>query len=131
MSGIKVYYNEHDRQAAAWLRELIKEGVITNGTVDERSIEDVVPAELAEFDRCHFFAGVGVWDYALIHAVWPGGERVWTGSCPCQPFSAAGKKEAIADRRHLWPVWSKLIYEARPQVVIGEQVSSSEVVGSQ
>lgn len=35
------YYNEHDPQAAAWLRELIKHGHIAPGDVDERSIEDV------------------------------------------------------------------------------------------
>jgi len=26
-------------------------------------------------------------------------QRVWTGSCPCQPFSVAGKG---SDKRHLW-----------------------------
>jgi DNA (cytosine-5)-methyltransferase 1 len=35
------YYNEHDPFAAAWLRELIKAGLIAPGIVDERSIEDV------------------------------------------------------------------------------------------
>lgn len=32
------YYNEHDRQAAAWLRELIKAELIPPGEVDERDI---------------------------------------------------------------------------------------------
>lgn len=40
------YYNEIDPFAAAWLRELIKEGLIAPGFVDERSIEDVRPDEL-------------------------------------------------------------------------------------
>lgn len=125
------YYNEHDKSAAAWLRELIKEGVVTDGEVDERSIEDVVPAELAEFDRCHFFAGIGVWDYALTRAGWPDREfagQVWTGSCPCQPFSAAGKGVGFADERHLWPAWFHLIEQCRPGVIFGEQVSSKDTL---
>ena len=32
------YYNEIDPSAAAWLRELIKAGLIAPGIVDERSI---------------------------------------------------------------------------------------------
>ena len=36
MSG--AYYNEFDPMAAAWLRELIKAGLIPDGEVDERSI---------------------------------------------------------------------------------------------
>jgi DNA (cytosine-5)-methyltransferase 1 len=35
------YYNEYDRNAAAWLRELIADGLIPDGVVDERSIVDV------------------------------------------------------------------------------------------
>jgi len=129
MKAIKAYYNEHDKSAAEWLRQLIKEGVITDGTVDERSIEDVVPAELAEFDRCHFFAGVGVWDYALSRAGWRDGDgQVWTGSCPCQPFSAAGKGDGFADERHLWPAWFHLIEQCRPRVIFGEQVSSKDTL---
>lgn len=37
------YYNENDKHAAAWLRELIKRGLIADGVVDERSIEDASP----------------------------------------------------------------------------------------
>jgi hypothetical protein len=54
------YYNEFDPKAAAWLRELIKQGHIADGEVDERRIEDVTPTELAGFTQCHFFAGFGV-----------------------------------------------------------------------
>lgn len=35
------YYNEWDAGAAAWLRELIKQGLIADGVVDDRSIIDV------------------------------------------------------------------------------------------
>ena len=64
----KTYYNEHDPKAAAWLRELIKQGHIAYGDVDERSIEDVSPHELKGYTQCHFFAGIGVWSYALQNA---------------------------------------------------------------
>ena len=37
------YYNEFDPKAAAWIRQLIKNGMITDGVVDERSIIDVEP----------------------------------------------------------------------------------------
>jgi len=53
------YYNEFDPKAAEWLRELIRAGLIAPGEVDERSIEDVTPADLAGFRQCHFFAGIG------------------------------------------------------------------------
>ena len=84
------YYNEHDAKAAAWMRELIKEGLIADGDVDERSIVDVQPGDLAGYTQCHWFAGIGGWSLALRLAGWPDDRPVWTGSCPCQPFSSAG-----------------------------------------
>lgn len=115
------YYNEHDRQKAAWLRHLIEEGAIARGVVDERSIEAVQPEDLHGFTQCHFFAGVGVWSYALRLAGWPDDRPVWTGSCPCGPFSIAGLQEGFADPRHLWPAWFRLIRVRRPDVIFGEQ----------
>lgn len=120
------YYNEFDKKAAAWLRELIKAGHIADGDVDERSIEDVVPSELTGYTQCHFFAGIGVWSYALRQAGWPDDRPVWTGSCPCQPFSAAGKGGGFDDERHLWPAFHHLISQCRPSVVFGEQVASKD-----
>lgn len=120
-----VYYNEIDPQAAAWLRELIKQGHIADGVVDERSIEDITPDELSGFTQCHFFAGIGVWSYALRQAGWPDDRQVWTGSCPCQSFSTAGKGAGFADERHLWPAWHHLISQCRPPVIFGEQVEAA------
>lgn len=110
---------------AAWLRELISAGLIPDGDVDERSITELQPDELRQYTQCHFFAGIGGWSYALQLAGWPADKPVWTGSCPCQPFSGAGKGLAQADERHLWPVFFDLIKECRPDTVFGEQVASA------
>ena len=127
--NMAAYYNEYDPKAAAWLRELIKQGHIADGVVDERSIEDVTPNELLGFTQCHFFAGIGVWSYALRRAGWADDRPVWTGSCPCQPFSAAGKGAGFDDERHLWPAFHHLISQCRPDVVLGEQVASKDGLG--
>ena len=119
------YYNEFDPKSAAWLRDLIGSRLIPNGIVDERSIAEVNPGDLRGYRQCHFFAGIGGWSLALQLAGWPADRPVWTGSCPCQPFSAAGKGLAQADKRHLWPVFFDLIRECRPEHVFGEQVASA------
>jgi len=121
-----VYYNEYDKYAAEWLRNLIAAGHIAPGVVDTRSIEDVHPADLKDFTQCHFFAGIGVWSLALRRAGWPDDRPVWTGSCPCQPFSAAGQGAGFADERHLWPAFHHLIRQRRPAAVLGEQVASKD-----
>lgn len=120
----EAYYNEIDPFAAQWLRNLIADGHIAPGEVDERSIEDVTPDDLRGFTQCHFFAGIGVWSHSLRLAGWPDDKPVWTGSCPCQPFSAAGKGDGFADERHLWPHFFHLISERRPEHVFGEQVAA-------
>ena len=120
---MNVYYNEIDSKAAHWLRCLIKAGLIPAGDVDERSITELKPEDLRGYGQCHFFAGIGGWPYALQLAGWPNGDQVWTGSCPCQPFSCAGKHLAERDERHLWPAFRSLIAECRPATVFGEQVA--------
>lgn len=123
---MSVYYNENDKKAAAWLRMLIQERVIPEGVVDERSIVDVKARELRGFTQCHFFAGIGGWAEALRLANWPADRPVWTGSCPCQPFSRAGKRLGEADDRHLWPEFRRLITECDPPIVFGEQVAGPD-----
>ncbi|KAA5938665.1 DNA cytosine methyltransferase [Pantoea sp. Bo_2] len=118
------YYNEIDPFAVQWLRNLIDAGRIAPGVVDNRSIEDVTPNDLRGFKQVHLFAGFSVWSLALRCAGWPDNKPVWTASCPCQPFSAAGKGAGFADERHLWPAAHWLIGQCRPVVVLGEQSSS-------
>src|SRR6516225_8452479 len=120
------YYNEIDPFAAQWLRNLIGAGHIAPGYVDERDIRDVKPADLRNYTQCHFFAGIAVWSYALRRAGWPDDRPVWTGSCPCQPFSAAGAGAGFDDKRHLWPHFHWLIQECSPADVFGEQVASKD-----
>lgn len=123
---MSVYYNESDPFAARWLRRLIRRGHIAHGIVDSRPIETVRPSELHGFTQIHLFAGIGGWPYALRLAGWSDSKPVWTGSCPCQPFSSAGKRRGSEDERHLWPVVARLIREHRPRVFFGEQVSSKD-----
>lgn len=123
------YYNEIEPYAAQWLRNLIAAGEIAPGDVDERSIEDVRPDDLRGYTQCHFFAGVGGWSVALRLAQWPDDRPVWTGSCPCQPYSEAGKRKGKADARHLWPAWFRLIRELRPDCILGEQVPEAIKLG--
>lgn len=131
------YYNEFDSGAAAWLRELVKRGLIAPGDVDTRSISEVQPDDLKGYSQCHFFAGIGGWSLALRMAGVSDDQPLWTGSCPCQPFSNAGKRKGdvqweslrvggdfSADPRHLWPDFARLIAERRPSIVLGEQSSS-------
>ena len=125
MNG-RAYYNEIDPFAAAWLRELIAAGHIAPGDVDERSVVDVKPDDVAGYTQCHFFAGIGGWSYALRLAGVPDGSRIWTGSCPCQPLSSAGQRKGHLDERHLWPAFHDLIAERRPSIVFGEQVASKD-----
>ncbi len=120
------YYNEWDGFAANWLRELQKDGHIPAGEVDERSIVNVKPQEVQGYRQAHFFAGIGGWPLALKLAGWPEDEPVWTGSCPCQPFSVAGKARGVGDERHLWPAFHRLIAECHPAVVFGEQTESKD-----
>ena len=126
---MSAYYNEIEPYAAQWLRNLIAKGLIADGEVDTRSIVDVAPDDLRGFTQCHFFAGIGGWSHALRLAGWADDRPVWTGSCPCQPFSVAGKGAGIDDARHLWPHFHHLIASVRPPVVMGEQVAGKAGYG--
>lgn len=122
---MKAYYNENNPHAAAMLRELIADGIIASGYVDERSITEVQPGDVEGYTHCHFFAGIGGWSIALRLAGWDDSRPVWTGSPPCQPFSSAGQQKGYEDDRHLLPAWLDLIGKCHPASVFGEQVASA------
>ena len=119
-------YNDNDTYAAAWSRNLITAGEIAAGVVDERSIRDLKPADVASYRQFHAFSGIGIWSRALRDAGWPDDINVWSGSCPCVPFSSAGRKRGFSDEQHLWPEWFRLISACRPAWIFGEQVSSKD-----
>lgn len=121
------YYNENDPYCVQWLRNLIAEGLIADGDVDGRDIRDVKPEDLRGYRQVHFFAGLGGWSRALRLAEWADDEPAWTGSCPCQPFSVAGKRAGTDDPRHLWPEFRRLVSQRKPTVVFGEQVAGAKV----
>lgn len=123
---MSVYYNDNDARCCAWIRELIADGHLPEGYVDERPIQDVRADELAGYTQCHLFAGIGGWPYALRLAEVPESANIWTGSCPCQPFSVAGKRKGTNDERHVWPEFARLIGECTPAKVFGEQVASRD-----
>lgn len=112
------YLNEYEPFAAKWLRNLYPKA-----TVDDRSILEVRPADLAGHERVHFFAGIAGWELAADLAGWDG--PLWTGSAPCQPFSSAGKRKGGDDSRDLWPAFFALVRECRPDVLAGEQVDDA------
>jgi DNA (cytosine-5)-methyltransferase 1 len=118
------YYNDNDAFCAAWLRNLIFMDHLPPGDVDDRDIADISPVDLWGYGQAHFFAGIGGWGLAQRLAGWPDDRELWTGSCPCQPFSNAGRRAGFDDARHLWPAWHRLIRSCRPPVVMGEQVAA-------
>ena len=122
---MKAYYNEFEPKTAAWLRELIKMGVIADGEVDERSITDVQATDLKSYTQHHFFAGIGVWSYALRNAGWSDDTHVCTASLPCQPFSVAGNQLGKKDERHLLPHFIELVKQCGFNTIFGEQVKAA------
>jgi len=124
--GVATYYNDNNAYCCKWLQNLMDAGEIPTGKIDDRNIEEVRPEDVRGYTQRHYFAGIGGWALALRLAGWPDDRPVETGSCPCQPFSCAGKRAGADDARHLWPAWYGLIREYRPATIFGEQVASGD-----
>jgi DNA (cytosine-5)-methyltransferase 1 len=119
--AVLTFYNDNEPFVCAWMQNLMNAGLISRGVIDGRSITDIQPADVSGFNRCHFFSGLGGWDYALQLAGWPDDRPVWTASLPCQPFSVAGKRQGEWDSRHLWPAFYDFVCECKPTTIFGEQ----------
>lgn len=117
-------YSDNNPANARWLANLAAAGRIPPGNVDDRDIRTVPPADLDGYTQVHLFAGIAGWPHALDLAGWPRDRPVWTFSCPCQPFSVAGKRKGTEDDRHVWPAVRSLIAALRPPECLGEQVGS-------
>lgn len=116
---MSAYYNDNDPAICEWLRELIRQGLIPEGDVDCRPIQEVTGDELRGYDQVHLFAGIGGWAYALELAGWTG--PVWTGSPPCQPFSSAARGRYDTGK-DLWLEYLRLVASIHPDRLLGEQV---------
>lgn len=92
--------------------------------------------ELAGLGRVVFQVEKDPYCRAVLAKHWPHVERfedvrefhptgpvdVLCGGFPCQPWSLAGDRKETADERHLWPEYVRIIAEARPSIVIAENV---------
>lgn len=122
---MSVLLTDFDPAACAWLEALVEDGLL-DGEVRCADIRELRGSDLLPYRRVHLFAGIGGWELALRLAGWPEELPVWTGSCPCQPFSLAGRRKGTDDERHLWPAFRNLIAECRPPILFGEQVASPD-----
>lgn len=87
---MKTYYNEFDKKKCAALKALMEDGHISKGDIDDRSITEVLPDDVRGYDRAHFFAGIGVWDSALLLAGEPADRIIWTGKLPLPTIQFSG-----------------------------------------
>lgn len=125
-----VYYNENNPFCAQWLRNLIAAGHLPAGDVDDRSIEDVEPADVAGYVQCHWFAGVGGWPLALRLAGVSPTAKVWTGSPPCQQNSNAaavhGRRTGLRGHQSgLAGKWLELVAACTPPASISRTSPAS------
>jgi DNA (cytosine-5)-methyltransferase 1 len=120
-----ILYNDIEPYVCEWVENLCAAGELPAGDVWCESIKELDHERLRPYTQAHFFNGIGGWPLALKLAGWPPARPVWTGSCPCQPFSQAGKGQGADDPRHLWPDWFALIRDCRPPAIFGEQVAGS------
>jgi DNA (cytosine-5)-methyltransferase 1 len=78
----------------------------------------VAKMESGELDPAPVFTDVKTFPYGKFR----GCVDILSGGFPCQPFSAAGKREGVEDPRHLFPYIADGIRECEPRIVFLENV---------
>ena len=78
----------------------------------------VAKMEAGELDAAPVFTDVKTFPYGKFR----GCVDILSGGFPCQPFSAAGKRKATDDPRHLFPYIRDGIRECQPRIVFLENV---------
>lgn len=78
----------------------------------------VAKMEAGELDEAPVFTDVKTFPYRKFR----GCVDILSGGFPCQPFSAAGKRQATEDPRHLFPYIADGIRECQPRIVFLENV---------
>ena len=78
----------------------------------------VAKMEAGELDAAPVFTDVKTFPYRKFRGL----VDILSGGFPCQPFSAAGKREGVEDPRHLFPYIRDGIAECRPRLVFLENV---------
>lgn len=78
----------------------------------------VAKMESGELDAAPVFTDVKTFPYGKFR----GCVDILSGGFPCQPFSAAGKRQATEDPRHLFPYIRDGIRDCQPRIVFLENV---------
>ena len=78
----------------------------------------VAKMEAGELDAAPIFTDVKTFPYGEFR----GCVDILSGGFPCQPFSAAGKREGVEDPRHLFPYIADGIRDCQPRIVFLENV---------
>ena len=78
----------------------------------------VAKMEAGKLDAAPVFTDVKTFPYGQFR----GYVDILSGGFPCQPFSAAGKRQATEDPRHLFPYIADGIRECQPRIVFLENV---------
>lgn len=107
-------------------RELGELNILAHVEIEAFAIENMVAKMEA-----NLMVSAPIWtDVKTLNAgIFRGHVDVLTGGYPCQPFSAAGKRQGEDDPRHLWPHIRKIIRDCQPRCCFFENVEGHITLG--